>query len=273
MRLAPTVVLGFLGAAACATAACYWVTPYEDLTSQLGAAITDAATSDEAAPVPPPPDAGDPDLVARWSFDEDGGTAARDETGHGNDLFVSGGAVLGGTGRSGGGLQYPGGAGQAIAPSLSGTGFPAAGTLSFWALCDIPTTDRGRKLFDGYDESRHHLFLSYSSGNGDAAVQALDFAVQSGTGFELFASPRPVIHPGRWVHFVIVWDTTNPASNDARLYIDGVVPPAGKRSYPADGGRFDEHFNVYDGYGGTVDDMALWSRAFTDAEVNALEPR
>jgi hypothetical protein len=231
----------------------------------------DAADADaDAAPI-------DPDLVAFWTFDEDGGVVAHDGTGHGNDLVVSNGAAIGGQGYFGtGALEFPTTSGQAASVNLSGVdgGFPPAGTLSMWCVFATPPDDVARGIFDYYDQSRHHFFVHYTGGDAQQnASYALDFAMEDGANFDFFADPRPVLATGpAWTHLVLVWDTTTgPATS--QFYVDDKLPAQSDEAYAFGNGPLDQAFILYNGFTGLYDDIYLWDRPFTNVEVASLPTR
>ena len=251
-------------------AACYWVTPYSDLSSAdgvdaavpvdaTGALDADAVADADAASV-------DPDLVACWTFEGDEAGIARDRSGHGYDLLLEDAIVAAPGHDSGTALEYPDGTGVAHNDAL-GPEFPAAGTLSWWASFPAPATDRQRAIFDGYDPTRHHLYIRHSGG-GDAAAQPLDFVSEIDAGFEVFAFPAPVVATGRWTHLVVVWDRTVLPKNYAWLYIDGYQ--VGGASFTPSEVPITQRFVFANGYAGSYDDMYLWKRAFSEEEVREI---
>ncbi len=214
----------------------------------------------------------DPDLLAFWTFDEDGGPVAHDGTSNHYDLTISGGATLGGTGYfSGGALQFPALMGQATSVELSGARFPPAGTLSLWAYLDTLTADDvDRGIFDVYDESRHHFYVRYSAGDqGGNGLVGLDYASQNGASFDFFAMPRPNVPLAQWTHIVLVWDTTT-SSASANFYVDGMLPAQVADRYTFSNEPLQEDFILTNGFGGMYDDIYLWKRPLSDIEVASL---
>lgn len=251
-------------------AACYWITPYSDLTEADGAdaapapvdgaGASDARDVSDGASVDPV----DPDLLGFWPFDGDEAGIARDRSGLGHDLLLED-AIVGAPGYdSGAALQYPDGAGLAHSDAL-GTSFPPAGTLSVWALFPPPATDVQREIFDAYDATRHHVYVRYSGGQGDAAVQSFDVASQTGAGYELFS--RAPVPTGQWTHLVLTWDrTTSP--NSLHFFVDGA--PAVGNTFPPSDLPVSQLFALRNGYAGSYDDLALWKRAFSEEEVREI---
>jgi hypothetical protein len=247
-------------------AACYWITPYSDLTEGDGAdaapadaALADAARASDASDAAPV----DPDLLGYWTFDGDEDGIARDRSGMSHDLLLEN-AIVGAPGYDGGeGLQYPDGTGLAHSDAL-GMIFPPAGTLSVWAFFPPPASELQREIFDGYDSSRHHLYLR-SSGQGDAATELFDVASQTGTGYELFS--RAAVPVGQWTHLVLTWDHTT-APNSLHFYVDGAASVG--NTFPPSDASVSQLFAVRNGYAGSYDDLALWKRAFSEEEVREL---
>jgi hypothetical protein len=259
LRSALAAAAGSLGAA------CYWITPYSDLTASDGVDAAARLEADAASLDAGTPSDADPDLLGYWTFEGDEAGVARDRSGLGHDLLLED-AVVGAPGYDGGvGLQYPDGTGLAHSDVL-GTTFPPAGTLSVWALFPVPVTDGQRAIFDGYDERRHHLYIRYDQGRGDAAVQPFDFASQIDAGFDFFALPP--VPTGRWTHLVMTWDRTTVPKNSARFYVDG--DPAAGADFVPDDAPVTQYFELRNGYAGAYDDLALWKRAFSEEEVREI---
>ena len=233
---------------------------------------TDAADAGDAAVDAAPPD---PTLVAFWTFDEDGGDVAHDGTGHGNDLALSNGATIGGTGYFGtGALQFPPLAGQAVATMLSGAGFPPVGTLSMWIYFDPTMMDEARNIFEVADSTRRHFDVRYVPGNvQSSSTYAFTFEQPTGAGNSDFGTSLSPLQTGAWNHWVIVWDTRSiPAS--VQFYIADKIPPAFTTTYTEmQGAPLDENFLLYNDFGGAYDDVYLWNRAFSESDVVAMPTR
>ena len=245
-RLSPAIGLacGLLTLAACGDN----LAPPADL---------DAAVRVDAAPVDAPLDA-DPSLasltrgqLASWSLDGDG----RDRSGHGLDLQISG--VPFATGRFGQGLDFAGTAGRARRPVDDAALDLATGdfTVSVWVR---PTaTEPAFVLVKGGSDgwfigTPGNQWAGYFEGEGNVSV--------GGGG----------VNVGVFTHLALVRD-----GGQYTLLVDGVrLTMVATRddptptTFPLELGRF--QVGNDSPLPGVIDDLAIWDRALTAAELTYL---
>jgi hypothetical protein len=237
----------------------------------------DAATERTPALPPPTPsksdaaakedanaDAGDPDLVGRWSFEETSGTIARDSSGNQHDGILAQSARLApGSGvADSGGLALPT-PGAMVVDSLGGAAFPRSGTLSIWFRYEKNPPDLvQRRLFDVVDTKRAHLYAQHN-----AASDASDMTVAMQLGADAGLALGVVLNivPGAWSHLVVTWDE---ATQVGAIYLDGSLRL--RQAYSAPFVPSEQLFVVGDNFPGHIDEVALYRRAFGALEAAAL---
>ena len=211
--------------------------------------------------LPPPPD----DIVARYKFDETGGTSAADSTGNDNTATLNGGATW-----------VAGHTGNAI--DLDGVdgyiGMPAGileqiedFTIAAWVKLDAAAT--WSRIFDFGAGTGANMFLTSRSGSG-----SLRFAITtSGAGGEQQINSAGGLETSVWKHIAVTL-----SGNVGILYVDGsevarneemTINPSslgyttantiGKSQYAAD---------PY--LDGQIDDFRIYNRPLSVEEISGL---
>lgn len=268
---------------ACLASACLF--PSLDALVGPGDATTDSAIFDaapESGDSSTPPDAAadadattdpcgasDPSLVAHWLMDEGSGTTIHDCTPHGFDAVLQGtnAAAHWTTGHTGSAVLFVGADGVcAVVSSTQANQVGGPLTISAWVTFNDPNGGYivGQRQETGYawrldlEQIDAGLDLGFAVGVGD------------GSGNDDYADE--LVSLGGWHHVAAVFD---PASKQA-LYFDGVetLSSSPATSIVADplgstiriGCRGDDtNF-----FGGVVDDVRVYSRALSAAEIAAL---
>ena len=162
------------------------------------------------------------DVVALWQFDGD--SALLDASGHGHDLMLKGGGLVG-TGRFGGALEsfrgWPDddtahGATAASSAALSPAG---AFTLEMWLCAKPELSGYGEAyLLDKRYGDRTDYQLTLSAANTDDR-RTMRLVLGFGTHTATFTSDPAVYEPGVWHHVAVTYD----AAGTACFYRDGVA--------------------------------------------------
>lgn len=208
--------------------------------------------------------------IAWWRFDTVAGDQSPDADARGSNpgspATLSGGATLV-PGKDGNAVAFDGQRAQATAtvPRLDTTG---SYSVSAWVRLDtLPTGFETAVATDGLGGSSP-FFLQYV-GSGTA---------QHGFAFSVLNSPRAVAtgiapQPGQWYHLVGVRDA---AAGIVALYVNGALQ-ATAYSYATDAstgtvtvGRAQWQGNPTDFLKGAVDDVRVYDRALSEADVAAL---
>lgn len=256
-----------------------------------GADLTAVGALHVTAEPPPPPgvlanDAGDPTLMAFWSFDDD---TADDQSNHGNDgtlhgsvglpsfqtdtpSALSGGKSLdfddSGDARTNG--QY-----VSLDMSFSGAGSLPTFSVSAWFKSSAVDTgpDDNWAILD-FDRSEFfNLFVRPTDGR-------IGFSTRAASIHDML-SDTTGLNDGEWHHVAVTFD----ASVGKSIYIDGALDHSANPHGGAALGTSATRFGfIGDGseassengprndlfYDGSVDDIAMWSRALGSTEIAAL---
>jgi hypothetical protein len=217
---------------------------------------SDGATTDGDARS----DAGaDPDLLGAWDFDGTGDTAP-DVTGNGHDGSLVGVATQEPGGIRGGSLVLHG-LDLLRIDSLSAAAFPKSGTLALWVRVDAPVTGPIQYVVDSHDPDRPHFFLRrlQDGGSWQAAMQDGD----GGQPYVWFAAfPIP---SASWVAVALTWSETD---SKAVLFVDKKLYVMGNYSVPF--APTEQSFVFGRDFVGRFDEIRLWKRVLTAAEIAAL---
>lgn len=215
--------------------------------------------ADGAAGEPPVVDPGTPGLagVHAWGFDEGTGTVAADGAGHA-DAALTGATWVDGV--TGGGLAFDGaGAADTGQPLVRTSG---SYSVSAWARLDV--ADGGFQTVVSQDTGGNSaFFLQYS---GQDQRWAMSFV-----GTRALSPTKPV--PGRWYHLTGVRDAE---AGTLALYVDGervatkevCTAPDSEGSLVIGRGQYGG--NDVDHLRGAADDVRVFDRALSDAEVAEL---
>jgi Concanavalin A-like lectin/glucanases superfamily/F5/8 type C domain len=207
--------------------------------------------------------AADPSLIGWWPFDEESGTTAVDASGSGNDGTLSDNvSFVPGGGRWGGAVLLDGTSTAHVeisAADMSAT----AGTVMMWANLSDPQPAQTRYFFGHTTQpsysSRIQLYM-------DGTNNELDLGLG---GAHTAATNMTTLETQTWYHVALTWN-----AGSYVVYIDGQVVSNG--SYSAltaihdfawignDGNPVSEGV---EGFGGLLDDAAIYSRALVKEEV------
>ncbi|CAM3424288.1 LamG-like jellyroll fold domain-containing protein [Stackebrandtia soli] len=213
-----------------------------------------------------------PELVGNWSFDEDWGTVAEDQTAWNRDLTLFGGAEIN-IGRSVGssGLEVDGSTGYA---ATDGPVFRTddSFSVSAWARMDGKTLDFTVVASEAVH--RPSTYLKYKPSTDRWRVTVPDADVVSPGWFIAEDTVSPDV--GEWYHLAAVYDA---ASDELRLYVNGelrAVSPGPTEPWHVDGRLLlgaaasqagTEPWSFADG---GIDDVAVYQSALTDSQVDLL---
>lgn len=200
-------------------------------------------------------------LVSYWKTDESSGNAADSvgsNTGTNTDVTyaagkINNGAVFNGSSSR---LALPTGS---LVPTTSGQ----AMSISLWVKSDTASNAGSyRQLFS----FKYGFQFRWSWGDGGANYGSFVYQTVSNA----YSTPNLVISASTWHHIVCVYDGTN-----MKLYIDGAQ--SGSDIAVTAGVRYETGNNFLgssqapgDFYDGMLDEIGLWSKGLTAAEVTEL---
>ncbi|MHC4502712.1 MAG: LamG-like jellyroll fold domain-containing protein, partial [Planctomycetota bacterium] len=209
----------------------------------------------------------DPGLAGWWKFDEVTGAVARDSSGRGNHAKITGGTRV--RGRAGNALGFDGKNDYVELPSAATSGLKTF-TFSLW----VKTTEKR-----GAESHWHRpcLFGQATKGGstGDLAINTSNgyvgmFHGLYARGDKIHLSATRRVNDGTWHHIALAND-----GESAMLYVDGVreaALPTGLAlnntafRVGAQGGQEESGFH----HSGVIDDVRVYTRALSAAEIAAL---
>jgi len=216
----------------------------------------------------------DPNLIGWWTFDDGSGSVAKDASGKGHDATLLGGPeyVKGET--SSGALSFDGVDDIVQVAEVPAFDLSNALTITAWVKVNNLST-----YYFILDKSPSGTAPNNYSGNYEfrtavtTGVLQLLHQTSQGTDYATYNSTAGIT-AGRWYHVAV----TFVKGGQVKFYLDGV--PAGSTPQTANfpilndeplriGGRKDG----YSFFNGQVDDVRLYNRALTDAEVKQVGAR
>ena len=207
-------------------------------------------------------------LAAWWKLDETLGTTAADSVG-GSTGSLSGCIWTGG--KAGSGLRFDGVKDSVAISSAKLKTISDTFTISFWADAHAAraSTKEANSGISGLSGQRYALFPKHLGNRGDAGA-----GVSVGTNgisvCEHAADYLPFLLVddcplSGWNHIAVVYRDKQPT-----LYLNGVYEKAGCKSTKTVHPAFDLGGSSYGWYDGTLDDIRVYDRALTDAEIQVL---
>lgn len=211
------------------------------------------AAPEEVAPVDPGPSG----LVAHWAMDEGTGTVAGDSAGSNPGAIPPG--VTWGVGHTGGALHFDGGLTSYVDCGASAVfDLEEAVTLSAWVNAS-DSTEFYRPIIGKGD---HAYMLRHGIG------ETFDFFIHSNDAWHQISAAVPdALYLGSWNHVTGTFDGT-----EIRLYVNGVLAATqavsgtiSRAPHEVNIGRNSEVIDRV--YHGAIDDVRIYDRALTEAEV------
>jgi hypothetical protein len=194
------------------------------------------------------------DLVGHWTMDEGSGTTASDFSGLGNNGLVSGGATWT-LGIVGGALSLDGINGTVTVPNMRGLGAGnTAHTVAAWVKVISLPSNRAWILLLGNEGTGSHHWLINSLG-------VTQLGVWNG------GQVNPTLPLGEWKHIAVTFDGATLAG-----YVDGMLAGSGAAIFDLEGMPLTiggPHIGE-NNFNGMVDDVRIYDRALTAAEIAAL---
>src|SRR3989344_5369888 len=224
-------------------------------------------------------------LVGYWKLDENTGVSASDASGNGNTGTLTNGPDWS-SGKFGPGLTLRTASANdnyVTVPYSSvfdmGSGFSVSYWMKMTSTWDSATTQRNTGIVGRSSESADYstesdwaFFLFNANGSVDDDDGRMRFGTYGGN----IQTNTSTWNGGQWYHIAVTYTT----STDARIYVNGALD---NYSGDYDAGSVDGTadnplligYSFYDGtidgnFGGTVDDVRIYSRAITPSEVEGL---
>jgi hypothetical protein len=214
-------------------------------------------------------------LVGWWKLDESSGTTAADSAGMAPGMFFGTGLTWQPTGgKIDGALYVPGASGKVLLGMAGALANLPGVTIAAWIQPATVTTNGSYQCFVDKGETS---VGGWSIDLGQVADGDLLFSTYYGTGNEVHRrSIGGVVAAGQWARVVATWDGSNAGAN-IHIYVDG-VETAYAEVADATGARPDDSGITASigcgassgGFVGLIDDVRLYDRALSPAEVGQL---
>lgn len=194
-------------------------------------------------------------LVGYWTFNEGSGTTVGDQSGNGNTGTWNGSGSHWGSGKVDAYAGQFNGSSDYVQVSDSSSLDPASGiTIAAWVK---PTSGGWRYIISKNLDSQYMFRFDYT------APAALQFVVNSGAPGDWFISQSRFQTNGTWYH--VVGTYTN---GSIRIYRDGVLDIS--RSKSGSIANTNASLTIGNGFPGSIDDIRIYNRALSAAEVSAI---
>jgi hypothetical protein len=211
------------------------------------------------SPTTPPPTG----LVGAWAFDEASGTTATDASGRGNTGTISGATRT--TGHAGGGLSFNGTNAWVTVADSSSLDLTSAMTLEAWVRpAALGTTWRTVVLKEQTGQLAYGLYAGTDTASRPSANVFTD------TDHGLLGPSALALNA--WSHLAMTWDGTT-----LRLYVNGAQASTaaltGTAAVSSGPLRIGGNAVWPEWFSGLIDDVRVYNRALTAAEVVADRDR
>jgi len=206
-------------------------------------------------------------LIGYWSFDEGSGITANDSSGNGNNGTLVNGPIWT-PGEIAGALSFDG------VDDYVSFASQAQSTISISAWVYAQATP-GNVFPRIIDMPGYVLFLAEPS-NPKSNPASLGFLSRRSDGDGEWNTPANSMAYNSWNHVAVVYDSSS-TSNNADLYINGVKqtiskinPPRGTQTSNEGEGIIGNHIPLNRGWDGLIDELRIYNRALSAAEIVSL---
>jgi len=206
-------------------------------------------------------------LIGYWSFDEGSGITANDSSGNGNNGTLVNGPIWT-PGEIAGALSFDG------VDDYVSFASQAQSTISISAWVYAQATP-GNVFPRIIDMPGYVLFLPEPS-NPKSNPASLGFLSRRSDGDGEWNTPANSMAYNSWNHVAVVYDSSS-TSNNADLYINGVkqtiskiTPPQGTQTSNEGEGIIGNHIPLNRGWDGLIDELRIYNRALSAAEIVSL---
>ena len=211
-------------------------------------------------------------LVGWWTFDDGSGTTAADSSGNAYTMNLVNG-VSWVAGKIGGAISANGTNQYGTVPTIN-LSTPTV-TVAFWANRTYSTTTESVMLESttNYNQSQ----IGFGFFPDDTGCKGIAAAVHGNVGYSVNCYTQPT--SGVWHHLAIIFDKTQPGSNQTTLYIDGVLQtPASSPATAQNTNNFSGNDPIYlfsragsqFFNAGEMDDLRIYNQALSAGAIQQL---
>jgi glucose/arabinose dehydrogenase len=199
-------------------------------------------------------------LVAAYAFNSGSGSSLPDTSGHGHTGTLSGGTAWTTAGHSSGALSFDGSTGMVTVPDTADLQLSGALTIEAWVR---PSTVTGRRTIAFKDRTNGFSYALYA-GSNNTHPQGYAFI----TGAERAVTGPGALPVNSWTHLAFSYD-----GSTLRLFRNGeqVGAHAASGAVPAGTGPLRIGANPLwtEAFAGRIDDLRIYNRALSAAEITA----
>ena len=205
-------------------------------------------------------------LVGYWLMNEGTGNIVNDLSGNGNTATISSGIVWE-LGKFGPALYNDAGGHYVNCGDMASIEGVGAFSVSFWAMHKTGVVPGTQFLVAKYGDSGERTFGFYATD----AEYILFGVYNSSAAFDYALSLNALKTAGKWIHVVGVYDGVN-----VRVYVDGILGgTVGDLTGVTDSSTepmvlMAENDNGQNDFGGMIDDVSVYNRALSVAEIAEL---
>ena len=196
-------------------------------------------------------------LVGAWNFDETSGTAVKDLSGNGNDGKTT--SVTRVAGKYGQALSFNGASSIVTVNDAASLRLSRAATVEAWVK---PTTVTGWRTVVLKEQSETLSYGLYSSNEDNRPAGHVFTSRDAGV------ASSSVLAPNTWAYLAATWDGTTQTiyvngTKIATAALKGTIAPSSKPL------RFGGNKIWNEWFKGAIDDIRIYNRALTAAEVKS----
>ena len=218
-------------------------------------------------------------LLLHLALNEGFGTVADDSSGNGRNATISGATWrVGGYNGTGSCLDFSGGGDHVLGDDATYLNDLSAITFSVWVKSDLIDTDKGFLIFSEPTGGDNNGMRYDAAGANGGGTNVLKMSVVSTGGNQQLESSNN-LQTTEWQHYALVWSS----GEQLRFYVNGVLDSPTDNYAATTGvttdfeklllGKGGKDEGVGDSWDGLIDDLRIYDRPLSHAEVSGLAGR
>ena len=210
-------------------------------------------------------------LVSYWKLDESSGNAA---DAHGSNTLTNNNTTPFAAGMLNNGADFEAGSSQSFSladASQSGLDLSTALSFSMWVKLESAPGTQYQLINKLSQPANESYFFAYRTAGGTAHLRLSVDETGLGILQDIYAVNQ-TLNNGQWYHLAVTWDGP---TMTAKLYVDGAQIGSDQTNSQSDAiyngaAAFGLGTPLVEGFDGMMDEVGVWSRVLTAAEVAAL---